>query len=197
MIAFIKGTVESCGSDWIIVDHDGMGWQMAYPHPEQVHIGQEIKVYTYLHISEQDVSMFGFESRNEKDLFLRLISVKGLGPKTAMNMLSRSSADAIIQAIETGNAQVLKKMPGIGGKTASQIILDLKGKLVAVETQNPKNKTSYSAEIQDACEGLKNLGCRQSEVDTAAAYMNKSPGLTTEQYLKLGLQYLMKARGGF
>lgn len=192
MIAFIKGTVASYTADSVVIDHGGMGWQIAYPHTDELHLNEEITVYTYLHYSDMDLSLYGFSSPQEKELFLRLISVKGLGPRTAMNMLSKASADNIITAIETGNVALLKKMPGIGAKTASQIVLDLKGKLVAVETnKKTADKTqSYSQEIQDALEGLKNLGYRQADLGSAANIMAEKPGLSTAEYLRMGLRYL-------
>ena len=149
-------------------------------------------MHTYMHISENDVSLFGFESMEEKDLFMRLISVKGLGPKTAMNMLARAGYDEIIAAVETGNVAALKKMPGIGAKSASQIVLDLKGKLVAAPDGAKTPSMNYPEEIRDAMEGLKNLGYKQNEVNSAAKAMMESPGLSTAEYLRIGLRYLSK-----
>ena len=148
MIAFITGTVESYGSDWLIVDHGGMGWKVSYAHTDKIHLNEEVKVFTYLHYTEAELSLYGFESQQEMDLFLRLISVKGLGPKTAMNMLAKASADKIITAVETGDVSVLKSMPGIGAKTASQIVLDLKGKLVPVTAKTKQDQPSYPIEIR-------------------------------------------------
>ena len=129
----------------------------------------------------------------EKELFQRLISVKGLGPRTAMNMLTAAGYEAIVGAVETGNVAALKKMPGIGAKSASQIVLDLKGKLVAAPAAPPKAAAEvYPAEIRDAMEGLKNLGYKQNEVNAAAKVMNESPGLTTAEYLRIGLRFLSK-----
>ncbi len=196
MIAFIKGIVQSYGSDWLIVDHNGMGWQIAWPHPDQVHLNQEITVYTYLHSTEQGMSLYGFSSQDEKELFLRLISVKGLGPRTALNMLAKTDVNQIISAIENGNVTTLKALPGIGAKTASQIVLDLKGKLITTHVEPSKSATKYGVEIMEACDGLKNLGYRQNEIDSAAAFMNERPGLQTEEYLKIGLQFLMKKKIG-
>lgn len=198
MIAFIKGTVASYTADSIVVDHDGMGWEIAYPHTDRVSLNQEIKVYTYLHISENDMRLFGFESQEEKDLFLRLITVKGLGPKTAMNMLSKAGYDSIYGWIEEGNVNALKKMPGIGAKSASQIVLDLKGKLVAPAENSKKDSSTavYSKEITDALEGLKNLGYKPGELNGCAEYMNSKPGLKTEEYLRMGLRYLMNQKLG-
>ena len=192
MIAFIKGTVASYGIDWIVVDNHGVGYLISYPHTDHVTLQQEISVHTYMHISENDVSLFGFESMEEKDLFMRLISVKGLGPKTAMNMLARAGYDEIISAVETGNVAALKKMPGIGAKSASQIVLDLKGKLVAAPDGAKTPAENYPEEIRDAMEGLKNLGYKQNEVNSAAKAMMESPGLSTAEYLRIGLRYLSK-----
>ena len=195
MIAFVKGKVASYGADWVVVDCHDIGYQMAYPHPENLHLNDEVFIYTYLHITENDMSLFGFESKDEKALFLKLISVKGLGPKTAMGMLSKRGYQSIVSAIESGDVTLLKKMPGIGAKSASQIVLDLKGKLVAVPTSSPKQDTvSYPAEIREALEGLKNLGYKQGELSAVANMMSENPGLTTEKYLKLGLQFLVKQK---
>lgn len=189
MIAFIKGSVVSYDQEHVVIDHNGMGFEVKYAHTDRIHLDEDLMVYTYLHSTENDLSLFGFNSKNEKDLFMRLISVKGLGPKTAMGMLAKSNANAIIQSIETGDVTALKRLPGIGAKTASQIILDLKGKLVQSEDGA---SGSFNGEILDAMEALKNLGYRSKEVEKAAAYMNQEQGLTTEKYLKLGLQFLMK-----
>ena len=188
MIAFIRGTVAAYGADWIIVDNHGMGWRVAYPHTDHIRLNQDIQVFTYMHITENDMALYGFESLQEQDLFERLISVKGLGPKTAMSILGRTTMNRLIESIENGDVSVLKSMPGIGAKTASQIILDLKGKLVTHESDDSK----LSDELKDAAEGLKSLGYKQAEVAQAIREMAKQPGLTSEAYLKLALQFLMK-----
>lgn len=195
MIAFIKGTVTSYTVDSVVIDHDGMGWEIAYPHTDKLSLNAEIQIYTYLHIFEGGMNLYGFETQQEKDLFLKLISVKGLGPKTAMTMLSRAGYQAIIDSVSTGDVATLKKMPGIGAKSASQIVLDLQGKLVVTETSSSKQTGSkYSKEINDAIEGLKNLGYKQSELSNCIHYMAENPGLTVEQYMSMGLRYMAKAK---
>jgi len=191
MIDFIRGNVAAFGTDWIIVDNNGIGYRMSYPHPESLVLNKEVQVFTYLNVTQDGISLFGFENREEQELFLRLISVKGLGPKTAVKMLAQSPYDAIIQAVETGNVSFLKGMPGIGAKTASQIVLDLKGKLVQKEAEVPQ-----TAEVQDALDALKNLGYKTGDINAAANRMNEEPGLTSDQYLRLGLQFLMKKKIG-
>ena len=192
MIAFIKGNIVEYGIDWIVIEQGGIGWKVFYPHTEAIHLNETVQIFTYMHITENDVSLFGFESKEEHDLFLRLISVKGLGPKTALNMLAHTTAKRLIASIEQGDVTLLKSTPGIGAKTASQIILDLKGKLV----QSDNQKETYSSEINDACEALKNLGYKQGEITQAAKIMSESTNLSTEEYLKIGLQFLMKKKVG-
>lgn len=195
MIAFIKGIVASYTSDSVIVDHNGMGWEIAYPHTDALSLNAEVVIYTYLHIFEGGMNLYGFSSQREKDLFLRLISVKGLGPKTAMNMLAKAGYEAIIQSIASGDVASLKKMPGIGAKSASQIVLDLQGKLVPAETTSSKQSLSkYPKEILDAVEGLKNLGYKQSELSNCIHYMAENPGLSVEQYMSMGLRFMAKAK---
>lgn len=195
MIAFIKGTVASYTIDTVVVDHNGMGWEVFYPHTDRISINQTVQIYTYLNIFEGGMNLYGFESPAEKELFLRLISVKGLGPKTAMNMLSKAGCDSIIRSIENGDVAALKKMPGIGAKSASQIVLDLKGKLVQTETSTQtKPDSKYSKELQEAIEGLKNLGFKQSELQNCVNVLYETPGLSTEEYLRMGLQWMAKTK---
>lgn len=197
MIAFITGTVVSYTTDSVVIDHNGMGWQICYPHCADLSLNQEIRIHTYMHITENDMSLYGFESDEEKQLFLRLISVKGLGPKTAMNMLSRSGSAAIIKAIETSDVAALKKLPGIGARSASQIVLDLKGKLVTNEIHTSQMQSeSYPKEIADALEGLKNFGYKGNDLTSAANVMKEKPGLNEVEYLRLGLQFLARQKKG-
>ncbi len=197
MIAFIKGTVSSIDVDSIVIDHDGFGWEIYYPHIEDVHIDSEIKVYTYLHLIENDVKLYGFESLDEKKLFLKLISVKGLGPKTAINMLSKASYDKLFTAIESGDVKYLKSMPGIGPKAASQIVLDLKGKLVPVATKSKQEKEEdLPKDIADAADALKNFGYKPGEITKAVNKMKETPGLSVQEYIKLGLRVLMNNKIG-
>lgn len=196
MIAFITGNVVSYTADTVILDHNGLGWQIAYPHCEELSLNKEIRIYTYMHITENEMSLFGFSSQDEKNLFLKLISVKGLGPKTAMNMLSKSGLNKIIQAIENGDVSALKKMPGIGAKSASQIVLDLKGKLVPVAVKTPTAETEvYPKEIADALEGLKNLGYKGSDLSNVGNILCEQPGLSVSEYLKIALRYMQKHGG--
>ncbi|SJZ99083.1 Holliday junction branch migration protein RuvA [Anaerorhabdus furcosa] len=191
MIAFIRGKVFAYGIDWIILDNQGIGYRINFGHPESVKLNQEIQIFTYQHVREDELSLYGFLSLEEQELFLKLISVKGLGPRTAMAMCSKFPYTQIVQSIENGDISFLKGMPGVGNKTASQIILDLKGKLVSANKNEP-----VSTEIQDALEGLKSLGYKQGEIQSVANSLSERPGLSSDEYLKLGLQLLMKKKVG-
>lgn len=192
MIAFIKGTVASITGDAIVVEQNGIGWRIAFAHPESVHLQEAVTIYTYMHYTDAELALYGFPDADEKELFMRLISVKGLGPKTVMNMLGRSGSSSIVQAIEAGDVAVLKKLPGIGAKTASQIVLDLQGKLVPANHTVISAKSAYPPAIEEALEGLKNLGYRSGELSGCANYLATLPDKTSAEYLKLGLQYLMR-----
>lgn len=191
MIAFIRGKVLAFGIDWIIIDNQGIGYRINFGHPETVKLNQDVQVFTYQHVREDELSLYGFTSMDEQELFLKLISVKGLGPRTAMGMLSKFPYSQIILSIENKDLEFLKKMPGVGNKTASQIILDLKGKLVS-----DKESGLLSNNLKDAIEGLKSLGYKQGEIQSVANNLKEKPDLTSDEYLKLGLQLLMKKKIG-
>ncbi|TXT17880.1 MAG: Holliday junction DNA helicase subunit RuvA [Erysipelotrichaceae bacterium] len=153
MIAFIKGTIYSINPDFITIDVYGIGYKVYFNHPEKVHLNEPVFLYTYHLIREDDHNLYGFLESKELDLFEKLISVKGLGCKTANGMLTYSSYDRLVMAIEQADVAALKQNPGIGAKTASQIILDLKGKLVSVANKevgiNDKIKDALELETED------------------------------------------------
>lgn len=157
MIGFIKGKVHTIGADYILLDHDGIGFRINFSRPERLKVDQEVMVYTYQNVREDEISLYGFLSLSEHDLFIKLISVKGLGPKIASSILARASVDDIYSAIATNDVDFMRRMPGVGPKMASQIILDLKGKLVDTV------KIDEREDIIEAKEALKALGYKNSE----------------------------------
>ncbi len=193
MIAFIKGIVFSYTLNTVVVENQGIGYEIYFAHPDAIRLNQEVLIYTYQHIREDENSLFGFISMEEKDLFEKLISVKGIGPKTAMGILGAASLDQLINSIEQGEVNALKKMPGIGAKAASQIILDLKGKLVHPE--NADKKEILNRELDDAIGALKALGYKPAELSGVIKALKSEEGKTTDEYVRLGLQYLLKQKG--
>ena len=184
MIGFVRGTVHAYGPDYVLIDVNGIGYRISFFHPEVLRKDKEMTIYTYQNVREDEISLFGFLSLEEYDLFVKLISVKGLGPKIASNILSKASVDSIIAAIETGDIDFIRQMPGVGKKTASQIILDLKGKLVeTVESDNP--------DLSDVAEALKALGYKPSEIRPVMRKLATEKG-STDELVKKALSLLMK-----
>ena len=129
MYSYLNGKITEKGIDYIVVECSGIGYHVFVSRPDDFFKDDFTKVYTYLAVREDDMTLYGFKTKDEKNIFLKIISVSGIGPKTAITMLSVTTPQSFIQAIELGNTGYLKKLPGIGSKSASQIILDLKGKL--------------------------------------------------------------------
>lgn len=157
MYSYIKGMVTEIGSGYIVVDNNGIGYLIAVAMPEKYRINEQYTVFVYQHVREDEQSLYGFQTKEEKDLFLRLINVKGVGCKMALGMFT-GSIEGIIDAIERENILYLKKFPKVGEKVARQIILDLKGKLVA-------NCTKEVIDNSELVEALKALGYKIQSIN--------------------------------
>ena len=164
MYNYLNGRISEKGIDYIVVDCGGVGYHVFVSRSDDFKKDDYEKVYTYLSVREDDMTLYGFKTKEEKNLFLKIISVSGIGPKTAITMLSVTTPQSFIQAIELGNTGYLKKLPGIGAKSASQIILDLKGKLV-VDVNDALEVKQVNKELEDTREALKGLGFKVSEID--------------------------------
>lgn len=182
MYAYIKGYVKQINSGHIVVENNGVGYLIYTARPHSFDIDKEYTIYLYQYVREDEISLYGFKSKEEKDLFLRLIGVKGLGCKMALPMLASGSPEGIIDAIEKENILYLKKFPKIGDKVARQIILDLKGKLTTAE-----NKT---VENTDLTEALKSLGYRAGDINKVVKKID--PSLDIENQIKEALKLLLK-----
>lgn len=191
MIAFIKGKVISYNMDSVIIENHGIGYRIYMPNPSNLILNEETLIYTYQQFREDAQILFGFQKLEDHDLFVRLISVKGIGPKIAMNVLSAASSDTIISAIETGDATALKRLPGIGAKAASQIVLDLKGKLVEAD----KEEKAVNQNLQDAIEALKTLGYRNNEIHSIMKELNSDKELGVDEYVRKALSLMLKKKG--
>ena len=195
MIAFIKGIVYSLENDSIILDHNGMGYRIYLANPFALKIQDEVFLHIYQQVREDAITLFGFLHKEEHDLFLQLINVKGIGAKSVMNMLKGSSANAIVGAIESGDVAFLKKLPGIGATTASQIVLELKGKLVHTPQQASSVNVQLNEALSDAMEALKALGYKASELTSIEKALAKEAELSTEAYIRKGLMMLAQRKG--
>ncbi len=183
MIYFLKGKVAHIDGDTIIMDVRDVGYQVLVSHIEDYEIGEEAFVYTYEVVREDDQYLVGFKTLEEKAVFLALIKVKGLGPKSAIGALSATTPTQVINAIASNNVAYLKKLPGIGGKAAAQIILDLKGELTG-----SKGDPGVYEEVYDA---LKELGFKGAAIDRVLATINE-PDAKPEDVLRIALSKLRK-----
>lgn len=185
MYAFINGTVSDIKPGYIVLNNNNIGYLIIVPNPYQYKINQEYKVYTYHYVREEINNLYGFLSEEAKDLFIRLIGVSGIGPKSALSILATDSINDVILAIEEGNVKQLTKFPGIGTKSAQQIILDLKGKLVEDPQLIPISKTMTDAEL-----ALQALGYNKKEIGKVLKKIDES--LPVETIIKQALKLLSK-----
>lgn len=186
MYGYINGTVKEIEPNYIILDNNGIGYLIFVPNPYGFILEKNYTVYTYSNIREDEYSLYGFKTKEEKELFLKLISVKGLGPKMALPMLATGSISLISEAIETENINYLKKFPKIGDKVARQVILDLKGKLNVINT-GLFAREDHSNELSEALVGL---GYKQADIKKV---INKiDPTISLEQQIKEALKLLLK-----
>ena len=156
MLHYIKGLITEITPSSIIIETNGLGYQIFVANPYSYNELKEYKVYLYNHIREDEHSLYGFKNKEELDLFLKLINVKGLGPKMALPMFASSTVEGIMDAIERENILYLKKFPKIGDKVARQIILDLKGKLTP-QTKDAETNT-------ELVEVLTSLGYKSADI---------------------------------
>lgn len=184
MYSYIIGKIVNISSTNVTIDNNGIGYCIATPNPYVFHENENYTIYIYQHIREDEMSLYGFKTQEEKDLFLRLIDVKGLGPKMALPMLATGSVSGIIDAIERENILYLKKFPKIGDKVAKQIILDLKGKLKTdVEEKLIDNN-------EELVEVLKGLGYKLADINKVIVKVNQHNPI--EEQIKEALKLFLK-----
>lgn len=184
MYSYIKGIVTLIESSYIVLDNNGIGYLIYTPNPYSFKGNEETLVWIYQNIREDEMTLYGFKTKEEKDLFLKLIEVKGLGCKMALPMLATGSISGIVDAIERENILYLKKFPKIGDKVAKQIILDLKGKL-------NNNITISKDSNEEVIEALKGLGYKQADIVKVLPKVNSNE--TLEQQIKEALKLLLKS----
>jgi len=193
MISSLHGKVESLGSDWAIINVNGVGFQVFMPTSTMSAIGavgREVQLYTHFHLREDNAALYGFASPDELALFQTLLGVSGLGPRTALAMLSGMSVEQLVTAIATGSVDLLTVIPGIGKKTASRIILELKEKIGAGWIITPT--TQLAQENTDVLAALTTLGYSASEAARAVTTLPPTPDLSLEEKIRLALQYFAK-----
>lgn len=183
MYAYIIGMIKEVTPNHIVLDNNGIGYLITVPNPYLYHLETNTKIYLYHHVREDFIGLYGFNSNESRNLFLKLISVKGIGPKTALSILATDQIDEVILAIENSDAKFLSKFPGIGLKSSQQIILDLKGKLVDEDT------LIAVSEKNDAEEALLALGYKKAEIKRALK--NIDSNITVEEMIKQALKNIL------
>ena len=184
MYSYIEGRVTEIESNYITLDNNGIGYQIFTSNPYTFNVNEDYRVYVYQCVREDEISLYGFKEKKEKDLFLKLIGVKGLGCKMALPILATGSIDGIIDAIERENILYLKKFPKIGEKVAKQIILDLKGKL------NMNVDLTVNIDDTELVETLKALGYKSGDINKVLPHVNKGNAL--ELQVKEALKLLLR-----
>ena len=184
MYEYIKGKIINQESNYIVLDNNGIGYLVYVSNPYSFEVDKEYIVYIYQYVREDENTLYGFKTKEEKDLFLKLIDVKGLGPKMALPILATGSISGIIDAIERENILYLKKFPKIGDKVARQMVLDLKGKLGASSTN------TSTADYEELIEVLKGLGYKQGDISKVLPQIKSD--LNIEDQVKEALKLLLK-----
>lgn len=197
MISYIKGRLEIKSKDYIVVDVGGIGYKifMSETAINELEKGTEVKVFTYMRVREDDISLYGFLNNEELVTFELLISVGGVGAKSAITILSNITPSKFALAVITNDVNTLKKLPGIGAKTAARIILELKDKMKTEQSiEENKNEEIKEAIVldnkaNDAVEALCVLGYTRKDVEKVLSKIDTNK-LTVEEIIKQGLKYL-------
>ncbi len=199
MFAYVKGVLESINENYIVIDVNGIGYKIFMPNsginklPE---IGEIVKVHTYYYVREDNISLYGFNTQEELKMFELLISVSGIGTKSALAILSEISPSSFALSVISGDVTALVKIPGIGNKTAQRMILELKDKLKteqAITKNSIKNAdigySNNQDSISEASSALQVLGYTKKEVDKVLS-SNDFNGLSIEEIIKEALKKL-------
>lgn len=200
MYSYIKGILEEIGDGQIIVDNHGIGYQIQTPAnmiESLPAIGQTVKIYTYLHVKEDGIALFGFPAKDGLHIFRLLLKVNGIGPKGALGILSVLSTDDLRFAVIGGDAKAIAKAPGIGAKSAQRIILELKDKLNLEDVLGGHHDAGTSAPApaantvkNEAVQALTALGYSPSEALSALSQIEISEETDVETVLKAALKQM-------
>ncbi|MCH5385209.1 Holliday junction branch migration protein RuvA [Limosilactobacillus reuteri] len=198
MYEYLTGLVTVVAPQYIVVDVNGVGYKLlvANPYRYQEDRTKKIQVYVYQAVREDNISLFGFTDQNEKNLFMQLINVSGIGPKSALAILANPDHQGLVDAITNNNVSYLTKFPGIGKKTASQIVLDLRDKLTNESSSSLFATTQLTVdatvnrELKDALEALAALGYKERDIKKVQKTLMKEEQMATDEYLRQALRLL-------
>lgn len=199
MIAHLSGKILEKETDRVVIDVAGVGYEVGIPLStfyELGEVGSEVSLRIHTNVREDAIQLFGFKTARERDLYLQLISVQGVGAKSGVTLLSGMSADEIILAVRSGNITKLTSIPGVGKKTAERLIVELRDKVVSIGTDTTASATLPSGEnaiVDDALSALVNLGYQKAAAEKALQQaMNEGAELSVQKLLRASLQILAK-----
>ncbi len=191
-VARLRGVVEDRGDDWLIIDVGGVGLLVQAPSSatEALSVGDRASLHTHLHVREDALTLYGFATRDDLRLFEQLIGVSGVGPRAALGMLSALDQGRLATAIASGQTDVLRRVPGIGQKTAERLVLELRDKVVPpmgsdVEPAAARNQPADA----DLIAALMGLGYTQGESADAASRLPQNGDAPLEERIRLALGY--------
>ena len=195
MYSFLKGEIIECNGNTVVVECGGVGYELiaSVSCVQNLKVGEIAKVYTYLAVSQDDMRLFGFSSSQEKNMFLKLTGINGIGPKSAIDILSGMDVPSLALAIYNGDVKTLSKIKGVGKKSAERIILELKDKMniegQALQTQAVGVKVEEpTIEVNsDAVSALMTFGYSKTEAVNAVKKVQKD-GMSIEQIIFKALQ---------
>lgn len=200
MYEYIKGTVEEVNPSYLVLDNNGIGYHVLMANPFRLanQLKKDTTVYIYYGVSQDDVRLYGFINKEEKELFLKLIGVSGIGPKSALAILAAEDHVGLIQAIEEENVKYLQKFPGVGKKTASQIVLDLQGKLadlspevIEVFGDGKADADTRNVALEEALEALSVLGYTQRDIKKVTPKLEELTEGSADDYIREALKHLI------
>lgn len=201
MYEYLTGTITQVFPAYIVVENNGIGYLINVANPFRFKTDETKQEKIYLHqvVRENEIALYGFSDFNEKQLFLKLISVSGIGPKSALAILANEDHNGFVSAVNNDDDAYLTKFPGIGKKTAKQIILDLKGKLGGLESGEPLKgqqdleivAEQASPYLKEALEALLALGYTKTEVKKTGKKLLDFKGDSTDEYLRQALRLMM------
>lgn len=191
MISFLKGKVDTALASSIIIDVNGVGYQVFTTDKiiANSKLSSDIKLYTHMSVSENKITLYGFEKYQDVSFFELLTSVSGIGPKAGLALLNTNNESDLAIAIVTEDIDLIKKTPGIGAKTASRLILELKDKLNKITSNTTKTKNIENQHISDSIDALLALGYNLKDVQTVMSDVSKEV-TTTEDIIKKALHDL-------
>ena len=198
MFSYIKGKLEAKNSTYIVIDVNGIGFKIFMSESAINKLNEtnnNVKVYTYMNVKEDEISLYGFNTNEELRMFELLIGVSGIGAKSAISILSNIEPSIFALAIISDDVDKLVKLPGIGKKSAQRIILELKDKVkeqnidIKEQSETVKNEVETNIKVEEAISALKVLGYRKIEIDKAIEKIETNE-LSVEDIIRKALMYL-------